>query len=223
MSRLRLAWVLGWAIPPAWFRPIAERELPLAEHILIEPSPRLWGDLAAARRLDWIVGYSLGSLLLLQNPAEAGRLGRVALLAPIWAFPAEAGAGGRIPRANLRALARLYRNAPAAALDSFYAAAGIEVERGLRTRGLEPESGLGTRSGPARPEVALQLWGLEQLSQVTLLPSMPTGWSAWMGDRDPLLDAASVHARVPEITIVPGAAHHPAPLIAAFAARLASS
>jgi len=160
VTRSRFAWVLGWAIPPEWFRPMARAAFPAADHVLIEPSASTWDELQAAGPFDWVIGYSLGSLILLQDQQRASALGRrVALLAPIWAFPAEADAGGRIPRANLRALTRAYRNSPAAALDSFYTTAGLRRWSATSGRAEQTPGQVRsqTRSDPARPEVALHL------------------------------------------------------------------
>ena len=271
--RPRFAWVLGWAIPPEWFRPMAEAALPAAQHVLVEPSPATWDELQAAGPFDWVVGYSLGSLILLQDSQRASALGRVALLAPIWAFPTEAAAGGRIPRGNLRALARAYRSSPVAALESFYQTAGLsdriegsgsgslqgfrgvkaqrrrvdEVERDLRgalgPTAFRPEQPLSPTRPSSRPpngevalhpghetleafrypipqgkEAAAHLWGLEQLEKVQLSPSLPPSWHAWTGQNDALLDATRQQTLVSALTIVPGATHHPAELIAAFSA-----
>ena len=194
------AWVLGWAIPPGWFRPLAEAAFPAAQHTLVPPTSRTWEQLeAAGEPFDRLWGYSLGSQLLLADPARASALGMVSLLAPIWTFPREAGQGGRIPRAQLRALSRAFRLNPADALSGFYAAAQLDIPS---------------------PPVAVEAgeWGLEQLARTALSPELPDGWQAWCGDEDALLDAARLQCWVPQLNRVPGATHHPRALLAAAAA-----
>lgn len=200
MNGPRHAWVLGWAIPPDWFRPLAEAAFPAVQHTFVTPTPRSWELLeSAGARFDRLWGYSLGSQLLLADPRRATALGAVTLLAPIWTFPAEAGQGGRIPRVQLRALSRAFRLDPAEALSGFYATAQLDI-----------------RAVPA--EIEAGEWGLEQLARTALSPSLPDGWLAWCGDEDALLDAARLQCCVPQLKRVPGATHHPRTLLAAAAA-----
>ena len=116
--------------------------------------------LVEAGPFDLVVGYSLGSLLLLHAAATPGKrgehgsllTGQVAMLAPIFAFSREAGLGGRVSRAELRLLARRLRIAPDEALAGFYARAGLR-----------------SPPGPASEFSAAALaWGLEQLEQVAV-------------------------------------------------------
>jgi hypothetical protein len=195
---IRICWVLGWAVPEAWFSPLARAAFPNAEHAYFAATPNTLDDIRAAGRFDWLVGYSLGAQLLL---AGGPRAERVALLAPIFAFPSEENTGGRTARAQVRFLARWLRREPAAALADFYARAGLDVPPEL--------------AAELAPEV-LQ-WGLAQLETVTLPPTLPPGWRAWCGTDDALLDAARLHELVPAITLVAGATHHPATLLRAFA------
>jgi hypothetical protein len=200
---MRIAWMLGWAAPEAWFAPIAREFLPAAEHLFIPATPEAIGQLAAAGACDWIVGYSLGSLLLLE---EADRfVGRqVALLAPIFAFPSEENLGGRISRTQVRQLARWLRREPLAALADFYERAVLHVLPGQH---------------PGTPENLL--WGLERLEKDRVEPRLPPNWGAWCGGQDALLDAERLHEFEPAVTIVPGGTHHPRDLIRAWKGTLA--
>ena len=53
---MRIAWMLGWAAPEAWFAAIAREALPAAEHIFIPATAEAVGQLAAAGPCDWIAG-----------------------------------------------------------------------------------------------------------------------------------------------------------------------
>ncbi len=197
MTSPHFGWVLGWATPLEWFRPLVEAAFPAARHTLVPPTPRTWEELEApGKPFDRLWGYSLGSQLLLAEPKRAAMLGPVALLAPIWTFPAEAGQGGRIPRASLRALSRAFRLNPLEAVTGFYATAQLDIS-------------------PVPSVVEAGEWGLEQLARTALLPELPDGWHAWCGDHDALLDAARLHSWVPQLNRVPGATHHPRALLAA--------
>ena len=198
---MKIGWLLGWSIPEAWFAPLARAAFPSAAHTWIPAEPDALDRLAAAGPFDWLAGYSLGALLLLSEAERAARLGRVALLAPIFAFPTEAGLGGRIPRTQVRYLARQLRRDPVAARADFYARAGLDAPAG----------------GPAASLENL-LWGLDRLETAAVAPRIPAGWAAWCGAEDALLDAARLHELAPEVRVVPGATHHPDALLRAFAA-----
>jgi len=197
MKPSRHAWVLGWAIPPRWFQPLAAAAFPGVKHTLVCPTPKSWEQLEQPGiPFDRVWGYSLGSQILLSDPGRAASLGPVSLLAPIWTFPAEAEQGGRVPRAQLRALSRAFRLNPVEALTGFYANAGLDIS-----------------ADPCAVEAGE--WGLEQLARTALLMALPDGWQAWCGDADALLDAERLQALVPSLHRVPGATHHPRALLAA--------
>jgi hypothetical protein len=202
---MKIGWLMGWAVPVAWFAPLARLAVPDAEHTFVAAELDALAQLEKAGPLDWAVGYSLGSLLLLREAARANQLGRVALLAPIFAFPCEAGLGGRVAQAQVRKLSRWLRREACAALTDFYARAGLDVP---------PEY------APATAKDSLW-WGLERLEHDRAEPSIPPGWLAWCGANDPLLDAARLHSLAPAVQIVAGATHHPAALLRAFADKVA--
>ena len=189
--------MLGWAVPESWFRPLAEASWPEAEHVCFDATADGRERWRAAAPCDWTVGYSLGSLLLLEESARLG--GRVALLAPIFALPSEEGLGGRVSRTQVRQLARRLRRDPRAALGDFYRWAG-----------------LGIPLDDSLPPTTVLEWGLERLAQGRVRPPLPGGWRGWCGEADPLLDAGRLHQLAPAVAVVPGAGHHPGALIGAF-------
>ncbi len=230
-----IAWVLGWAIPEPWFATLAHAAFPEAQHHFFVPSPSVIDTVEAAGPFDVIYGYSLGSLLLLLNAARVSQLGRVDLLAPIFAFPREDALGGRVSRTQVRQLARWLPRDPAAALTDFYhrAGLGIECRAGSPHPAVAeciPEFTPNDFASIDRQSVAPLpspvpcllsppdlLWGLARLEQDRVIPSLPPTWSAYVGENDALLDATQLHALDPRIEIVPQATHHPAALIRASA------
>lgn len=199
---MRIGWLLGWAVPEEWFASLAREAFPTAEHVFVGAVPGALDQLEKAGPFDWVGGYSLGALLLLCESARAERLGRIALLAPIFAFPCEAELGGRVAHGQMRQLARWLRRDARTALADFYLRAGLDVS-------------------PASAPTALDglLWGLESLANDRRAPPLPLGWRAWCGTDDALLDADRLHAFAPSVQIVPGATHHPGALLRAFAAE----
>jgi malonyl-CoA O-methyltransferase len=198
---MKIGWLMGWAVPETWFAPLVRQVLPEAEHVFVAAEPDALAQLEKAGPFDWVVGYSLGSMLLLREAARTERLGRVALLAPIFAFPREAELGGRVAQTQVRQLSRWLRRDAPAALADFYARAGLDVP---------PEP------APAAATDIL-LWGLERLENDRTEPPVPEGWRAWCGTNDALLDAARLGELAPSVQIVAGATHHPAALLRAFA------
>jgi len=200
---MRFGWVLGWAVSPDWFAVEVERVWPGAEHVFVAAAPDWRERLAEAGPLDRLGGYSFGTLLLLRERAwVAERWPRTALLAPIWAFPSEAGRGGRISRAQLRLLRRWLRHDAERARSEFGAMAGL------------PSAALVV--GSAASSETLE-WGLEQLDTGVAEPGLPPGWFAATGMADALCDAGTLAGTEPGLSWVSGAGHAPGPLLRAWA------
>ncbi len=197
---MRIAWVIGWAVPASWFVAEAGRAWPEAEHVAVPAAEDFLARLEAVGAVDLVGGYSLGALLLLsERERVAERWGRAGLIAPIWAFPREAGRGGRVARAQVRALGRWARRDDAAARSDFYARAGLGAVTG------EVETG------------AILEWGLAQLESRAARAGLPAGWFAAAGAEDALLDAAELARAEPGVRVVAGAGHGPAELVRAWA------
>jgi hypothetical protein len=199
----KIGWVLGWAVPETWFASLVRKEFPDASHVFVVASSQALERLEASGPFDWVVGYSLGSLLLLNAPARAEQLGRVALLAPIFGFSREKNVGGRVALAQLRQLGRWLRSEPLGALADFYQRAGLDIPAPTEK--------------PSREKADELLWGLERLECDVVKASMPTGWCAWCGADDPLLDAVRLREISPKTVVVPGGGHHPEALLRVFA------
>ncbi len=209
---MKITWILGWAVPEAWFAPVARSVFPAAEHACVPATPRWRDALGAAGPADWIVGYSLGAHLLLSAGSISSA--QIALLAPFLGFPAEAGQGGRVAAAQVKYLARwLQRDRPAALAD-FYHRANLPIS-----------AAPGAADAAGAIATADLLWGLELLAQTTPAPRQllvdVTNWPAFCGSNDPLIDGMNLRASLPQLEIIPGAGHEPRPLLEALAARIA--
>jgi len=199
---VKIGWIMGWAVPEAWFAEQVAAVFPGDEHVFFEPTDSGLAALEERGPFDQVVGYSLGAHLLLAEAGRVDRLGaKVTLLAPFAAFPAEEGLGGRVARTQVKYLARWVRRDRAAALADFYARAGLEVT---------PEMA----SGIAAETLAA---GLVRLEQGKAEPMAATaGWRMFAGDRDGLLDALVLGRHLPSIIVVAGGTHHPAALLSAW-------
>jgi len=193
---MRIAWLLGWAVPEAWFAPLARAALPQAEHAFFASSPTWLAEVSAAGPWDVIAGHSLGTLLLLQEVTAVNRLARqVVLFSPVLAFAKEEQLGGKVARAQVKFLARWLKMDRTAALADFYIRAGLG----------------GCEAGDA-VDSKLQ-GGLGRLIGDGVTPPLPAGWQAYVGGNDELLDAEELVRHESAIIRVPGATHHPEALI----------
>lgn len=195
-------WISGWAVPPAWLAEQARACWPGDTHAAVAPHDST--DALANASFDALGAYSLGTLCLLRHAHLIPANLPVFLLAPIFAFPAEANLGGKIPRAQLRAQRRhLRRDAPAALLE------------------FAQLSGLAALNIPTPPDefspahLAALDTGLGWLDDWSAQPPPPAHWRGWVGEADALLGASRLRALWPAIRVVPGAGHAPAPLLQA--------
>jgi hypothetical protein len=192
---------MGWAVPQSWFAGQVRAVLPEAVHVFFEPTESAVAALETQGPFECVVGYSLGSHLLLAEAARVTRLGaKVVLLAPFIAFPAEEGMGGRVARTQVRYLARWVRRERDAALADFYAKSGLDVSAEMAFDILE--------------ETLVE--GLMRLELGRVEKPITTGWRMFVGDKDGLLDAEVLAQTFPTIVVVSGATHHPAALLRAW-------
>lgn len=200
---MRFAWLLGWAVPESWFVTQVLAVFPRAKHSFFAASPDWLVQMSASGPWDAIAGHSLGTQLLLREAAAVSRLtSRVALLAPVLAFSKEAGLGGKVNGTQIRYLSRWLKSDRSAALEDFYARAGL----------LECEAD--NMTTPAE----ILLWGLERLANDRVKPGLPADWRAYIGECDSLLNASELVRLEPSIVCVGGATHHPGSLMRAWAA-----
>jgi hypothetical protein len=203
VSPERWIWIGGWGLPPEWLRRKAQQALPAAEHTVVAPGP----DVVA--RIDWtqfdrVGGYSFGAFLLLQQAPSIPL--PVLLLAPFFAFAAEASLGGKIERTRIRYLARWLKRDPHAALADFYTRAGLHSP---------PSQISNLKSPPPLPYSAADLaWGLDQLARTEVPALLPAHWIGLIGKNDPLLDTGALARIEPRLRLIPDAGHEPTPLLA---------
>lgn len=181
------AWIGGWAIQPARIQAALEQALPGTRHTVIHPGPQAVDQLLAAKA-ERFGGYSLGSLLLLQNIHRLPEDPPPVCLAPILGFCLEDQLGGTTPRSTLESLRRRLAKDPAAAIRLF-----------LRLAKLDDE--------PVEP-LPYKLddldWGLETLARDTVSDQSILGHvQAFIGKNDPLTQPHAIAAYFERARIVP--------------------
>jgi hypothetical protein len=195
-------WLCGWSVDRDAFGALCEERLPAFSH-QVEAPTREGRERLLAAGVDRIGGYSLGAWLLLDAAACGwAPSGPVSLLAPFLGFPAEAGRGGRIRKAQLRIVERGLAADPRAVVLDFAKRAGLTLP-------------------PAQPPVSAELAeGLEWLqgSGLSTLPAPAAQWKAFIGADDRLVDPGALAVHWPGLRVVAGAGHDPAALLVALAA-----
>ncbi|MGE9295235.1 MAG: alpha/beta fold hydrolase, partial [Puniceicoccales bacterium] len=192
-SMKRWLWLGGWAFSVADEERIAKHRWPEIEHRVIAP-----GELCFAKLrdeldgggYDRLLGYSLGSLLILRERETLPTI-PTTLFAPILDFKAESGQGGRIEARRLPILLRWLKRDPMAALVDFYQQAG------LRPR---------LQAAELPYNLADLQWGIEQLRDLNSTPP-DSEVTAFIGTEDRLIDAQRLQACWPGVQVVPGVGH----------------
>lgn len=196
MNTERWIWIGGWGVPVAWLENLARRVAPFARHTVVPPTPAAI-DAINPEQFERVVGYSLGAFLLLKEAAKVPLPSL--LLAPFFAFPAEAKLGGKVRQTQLRVLQRWLRRDPAEALGDFYKRSGLN---------LPPPATLPY-------EIDDLEWGLAQLAEERAPAGLPKNWSGVIGENDPLLDSDLLQTLETRLKVVPRAGHGPEALLRA--------
>lgn len=195
-------WITGWGVCPQTFADAANAAWPACRHTVFAPSPEA-ADALAAMDCDVLAGYSLGALLLLSPPTPHSR--PVLAIAPILAFDAEAGRGGKTPARNRASLAARLARDPQTAVNLYLRLIGLsDLPRHL----------------PLPPAAELT-WGLDALGSLRAAPDALSRAKIFLGAEDPLVEAAHLRSEAPHAHVLPGLTHDFRPLLPA-AARLLS-
>jgi len=195
---MMVGWLGGWGISPSEMQDYAEAHAPGAQHVLLAP---VAGAAEAAADCDAVVAWSLGARRFLELAAQGGRRfpPRVLLFAPFTSFCSEDGACGKMSRTHVRWLRRQLRQDPRAAIVDFRQRAGLPAAKSTDDLPYAPEmleEGLDCLESPAGV-------GLVTFAR----RGLPEGWEAYVGDRDPLLDATGVVDALKGCTVVESAGH----------------
>ncbi len=184
---MKIAWISGWAVPPAWMAQALQARWPQYTHHVFLPEKNTPATLLVDSTFDAYGGYSLGSLLWLDALSENACAKPVRLLAPFFSFCAEASLGGRTPRVRLLFLKRWLRRDPTSALHDFYTRTGL------------PQFPIPGTSSLAD--------GLDLLDTLAISTPPPSNIRGFAGKNDPLLNPKSLRTHWPALTIVPHANH----------------
>jgi hypothetical protein len=196
----RWAWITGWGIDPEVFATAARECWPRDQHVVFAPDRDAVGRLRA-ERADVLAGYSLGALLLLAaEPWPEDR--PLVAVAPILAFDAEAGLGGKTPAAARVSMRGKFDANPSGQLRLFRRLAGL--------------GGLTTDPLPyAAEELA---WGLDALGGLRADAVNVRRARLYAGARDPLVAAERLCEHADLVRVAAEAGHDFRQLLP-FAAR----
>lgn len=124
--RLRCAWIGGWAVPTTYMVQAVERVFPHCEHTVYLPIQTAIPQVISGD-FDHVIGYSLGSLLVLNSIDQFLPQTNIVLLAPIFNFRQEAQMGSRVTTTQLKYMQRWLQREPVAAINDFYTRAGLNI------------------------------------------------------------------------------------------------
>ena len=199
-QNLRIAWIMGWAIPRAYFEQLVLSLFPEVKHTFIEPTQNAISAISKEEAFDFTVGYSLGSLLLLNSELPEIISGKKVLLAPILGFTSEMKLGGKIPLSQLRYTQRLLRTDAVKTVNAFYQLSGLVSIPPI--------------SKPYTQEAIEHLvYGLKYLEDKFFEGIIKGDILALSGDLDALLDSTILRTRIPDLNIISNATHDPVKLI----------
>ncbi len=194
---MKIGWIGGWGISLEELRPIAVAHAPDAQHIIYPP---VFGAAENLMTCDAVIGWSLGAHLLYEAAARGVRLpARALLIAPFTSFCSEHGKCGKVSETQVRWLRRWLGKDPLPALADFRQRAGLPVmpEAKLPYELEHLLAGLDILAEPA---------GLSLISYAR--QGLPSGWEAFVGSEDPLLNPEGVCQAIVGCQIIEGIGHH---------------
>ena len=191
-NSLHVGWVLGWAVPVAWFKTKVEESFPTYKHTFIEPSKDALVQLTHHAPYDIVVGYSLGSLLLLNHKEDVDKLTKkVVLLSPIIGFTREMNLGGKIKLADLKATKLRIKRNPQETLRGFYALADLTFSEAYLTSF----------------DTNVLSDGLDMLESMSITSELPQSWMYLLGEKDALLDSHVLKEKIPHLILIKEGTH----------------
>ncbi len=204
---MKITAICGWALPEEWFRQLVSSYFPEAEVRACYPkNPENKKEAIEVfdSKPDWVIGYSLGSLWLLVHKNNIPPQTKVALMAPILAFPAEKNLGGKTPFGKLKYQKKMLSSSEdyLTSLKGFFDLSEIRL----------PENDL---QQPYRREILIR--GLDFLETVSVSPQTAKDCVAIAGLRDPLLDGNQLKELIPHLTLVEECGHSPHKLLSHLA------
>jgi hypothetical protein len=205
---LKIAWLMGWAIPKSWFKAHVLEIFPYQRHYFFEPTRDAIKAITTQGPFDITVGYSLGSLLILSANLPKKKTGKVVLLAPIIGFISEMQLGGKITVKQLKHTQKLLKRNPMKTIAEFYSLTGLNPKPSLM-------------KSFSSDQLNTLDYGLKALEEIHITQKISKNVTAICGSADPLLDAIALKLHIPELQVIVGATHEPVSLLISLKALLA--
>jgi len=198
-KKITITAICGWALPEEWFCQLVKSYFPKAEvraHYPRDPENEKEAIEIFDSKPDWIIGYSLGSLWILNHKDMIPPQTKIILMAPILAFPAENNLGGKTPLAKLKYQKKMLSSSDdyLSSLKGFFDLSGIRL----------PDNDL---QQPYSREILIR--GLDFLETTSVSPQVARNCVTISGLRDPLLDGDHLKQLIPDLILVKECDHSP--------------
>lgn len=205
-KELRVIAICGWAIPEKWFDGLIKNAFPNSSISVHYPNNPADKD-EAKNILDGIpcdlyIGYSFGSLWLLNHREYLSTSAIKALLAPIIDFT-QIEFGSKVPRRNLKYMIKQIQNQqnPIPKVREFFKLCGINI----------PEQFI-----EEIPDKYILNQGLQFLLNNAVSKESLDGFLGFIGSQDSILDSSQIKSYMPQLEIIPNIGHEPELLLDAL-------
>ena len=201
---MRITAVSGWALPCTWFAEQIIARFKNSQVKVLYPKkpfdPEEAQTLLEEAPADLYLGYSLGSLWLLNYRDFIPSAALKGVLAPFLAFSREQAMGGKTRITQLKYLTRILKRNPenSSPLIDFYANCNFPYPKSF-LRDLPNHSAL--------------IEGLKFLQSASVSSKAVKNFKAIVGEKDIFLDAEKLKKHIPHLQVVKEAGHAPGPLL----------
>ena len=186
---MKITWLTGWSIPTDRQLIAAQEQFPDCEHTCIHPNKDAI-DKVLASGYDHLIGYSLGTALILDSLKKFKDTKNITLITPILDFRKESDLGGRASAGQVQMLMGPLKFAPVMAINAFYKQAKIDLT---------------IKELPYSKEDLI--WGLNFLLNHSVQPTNREFNQVLLGEHDRLLDSQKLATLMPNSKIIPAAGH----------------
>ncbi len=188
---MKVLWLGGWAIYANEFMNSVEKNWPFMDHRYVVPA-RDWASIVSKNEFDVLIGYSLGSHLIIKEKIYQFIDKPIYLLAPFFDLKIEAQLGGKISITQIKYLLKWIKREPLAAINDFYSRAGLDDNQ--------------NNSIPYKIEDLI--WGLNVILAKGVDLMEAENCKFIIGENDALIDSKFFLRKINNIKNIIGASHN---------------